>query len=343
MGWFIAACIVIALAVIAGVITALIKVTPAPEEVTYATRAQQEKHEESKSAKQFGRLLAFGGLALGLIFLIPASFYTQSNGQGVIITRWGGSIVKADATQGWGQKAPWDSVHKWDLFTRDISLSEPSPDFEAEFEAGEITASRIATAVKSGDESGAQTWYDLDATYNLVREDESPAVVEARLLKLFKSYRSQDRFTRQEIYPAILQSANTIPSQYTTTQFRGAGSVDAAQKIMKQVNTDLDDVGVMITVAAIKNVDFTKAVEASLSVVEEKQQQEESARADAAAQDVKNQQMIENATAQAKANKILTDNPTPEQKIALEQIKAYGRGTVFVVPQGSTPLVDTAK
>lgn len=328
MGWFITACIIGGLAVLIGLISLIIRPNGDPD---------------LEDGKHFGLFGSLGLLVLAGLLLIPASFYSQSNGQGVIITRWGGAIIKADATQGWGQKAPWDSVHKWDLFTRDISLSEPNADYEATFEAGEITASRIATAVKSGDESGAQTWYDLDATYNLVREDEDPEVVEQRLLKLFKSYRSQDRFTRQEIYPALLQSANTVPSEYTTTQFRGAGSVEAAQTIMKRVNTDLDDVGVMITVATVKNVEFTKAVEASLSVVEEKQQQEESARADAAAQEVKNQQMIKNAEAKAKANKILTDNPTPEQKIALEQIKAYGRGTVFVVPQGSTPLVDTAK
>lgn len=328
MGWFITACIIGGLAVLIGLISLVVRPNGDPD------------LEDRKRYGLFGSLVL---LVVAGLLLIPASWYQQSNGQGVIITRWGGSVVKADATQGWGQKAPWDSVHKWDLFTRDISLSEPNADYEATFEAGEITASRIATAVKSGDESGAQTWYDLDVSYNLADEKESSDVIEERLLKLFKSYRSQDRFTRQVIYPALLQSANTVPSEYTTTQFRGAGSVGAAQKIMKQVNTDLDDVGVNVTVAAIKNVAFTKAVEASLSVVEEKQQQEESARADAAAKDVENQQMIENATAQAKANKILTDNPTPEQKIALEQIKAYGRGTVFVVPQGSTPLVNTAK
>ena len=328
MGWFIAACIIGGLAVLIGLISLAIRPKGDPD---------------LEDSKRFGLIGSVILLVVAGLLLIPASWYQQSNGQGVIVTRWGGAIVKADATQGWGQKAPWDSVHKWDLFTRDISLSESDENFEAEFEAGEITASRIATAVKSGDESGAQTWYDLDATYNLVREDESPQVVEERLLKLFKTYRSQERFTRQEIYPALLQHANTVPSEYTTTQFRGAGSVEAAQTIAKRVNKDLGDVGVTVTVATVKNVNFTKAVEASLSVVEEKQQQEESARADAAAKDVQNQQMIENATAQAKANKILTDNPTPEQKIALEQIKAYGRGTVFVVPAGSTPLVDTAK
>lgn len=331
MGWFIAACIVIALAAIVGVIAALMKVTPAPEEVTYATRSQQEKHEETRNAKQFGRFLAFGGLALGLIFLLLGSLYTQSVGQGVIITRIGGAVIKADNTPGIGVKAPWDTAHKWDLFTRDISLSGEQ---EAKFDNGEITASQIATSVKSGEESGAQVWYDLDATYNIDNAD---------LKALYSEYRDQDRFTRQVVYPAIQKAARSIPSDYTTTQFRGAGSVKAGDEIATEINKRLSAYGVEITVATVKSVNFTKAVEASLSVVEEKQQQEESARADAAAKDVNNQQMIENATAQAKANKILTDNPTPEQKIALEQIKAYGRGTVFVVPQGSTPLVDTAK
>lgn len=327
MGWFITACIIAGLAVLVGLLALIVRPNGDPD---------------LEDSKRFGLFGALGLLILAGLLLIPASLYQQSNGQGVIVTRWGGSVVKADATQGWGQKAPWDSVHKWDLFTRDISLSEPNADYEAKFEAGEITASRIATAVKSGDESGAQTWYDLDVSYNLADEKESSEVIEQRLLKLFKSYRSQDRFTRQVIYPALLQSANTVPSEYTTTQFRGAGSVGAAQKIMEQVNTDLSDVGVNVTVAAIKNVAFTKAVEASLSVVEEKQQQEESARADAAAKDVQNEQLIENAKAEAEANREIARSITPEL-IELRKIEAYKEGTVFVVPDGSTPMINTAK
>lgn len=318
MGWFIAACITAGLAAIAIALAVAIKV---PE----------NDYNDMETAKKGGRLAAGVLIVLTLIFLGLGSFYTQSVGQGVIVTRIGGSVIKADNSPGLGFKAPWDTAHKWDLFTRDISLAG---DREAEFDNGEITASQIATSVKSGEESGAQVWYDLDATYNIDNAD---------LKALYSEYRDQDRFTRQVVYPAIQKAARSIPSAYTTTEFRGAGSVKAGDEIAAEINKRLSAYGVEITVATVKSVNFTDAVEASLSVVEEKQQQEESARADAAAKDVQNQQMIENAEAQAKANKILTDNPTPEQKIALEQIKAYDAGTVFVVPQGSTPLVDTAK
>lgn len=318
MGWFIAACITALLALVAVLLAGAIKV---PE----------KDYDDMASAKKGARLAGGVLVVLTLAFLAFGSIYTQSVGQGVIVTRIGGAVIKADNTPGLGVKAPWDTAHKWDLFTRDISLSGEQ---EAKFDNGEITASQIATSVKSGEESGAQVWYDLDATYNIDNAD---------LKALYSEYRDQDRFTRQVVYPAIQKAARSIPSGYTTTEFRGAGSVKAGDEIAAEINKRLSAYGVEITVATVKSVNFTKAVEASLSVVEEKQQQEESARADAAAKDVQNQQMIENATAQAKANKILTDNPTPEQKIALEQIKAYDAGTVFVVPQGSTPLVDTAK
>lgn len=308
MGWFIAACIIVGLALI----------------IFLVSLAMDEDN------RRFGRNISIGFVVIAGIFLGLGSIYSQSVGQGVIITRIGGSVIKADNTPGLGTKAPWDKAHKWDLFTRDISLAG---DRAAEFDNGEITAGQIATSVKSGEDSGAQVWYDLDATYNIDNAD---------LKALYSEYRSQDRFTRQVVYPAVQKAARSIPSDYTTTQFRGAGSVEAGDKIADTVNAALAKYGVEITVATVKDVNFTEAVEVSLSTVEEKQQQEEAARADAAAKQVRNEQLIKNATAEAEANKIISRSITPEL-VELRKIEAYKEGTVFVVPDGSTPLINTAK
>lgn len=315
MGWFIAACIAGGIALIVGLIS-------------LAVRPNGDV--ELEDAKRFGGFATLGLVVITGIFLLLGSFYTQSVGQGVIVTRIGGAVIKADNTPGLGTKAPWDTAHKWDLFTRDISLAG---DQEAKFDNGEINAAQIATSVKSGEESGAQVWYDLDATYNIDNAD---------LKALYSEYRDQDRFTRQVVYPAVQKAARSIPSDYTTTQFRGAGSVEAGDKIADAVNSALTKYGVEITVATVKDVNFTEAVEASLSQVEEKQQQEEAARADAAAKQVQNEQMIKNAKAEAESNTILSKSITPEL-VELRKIEAYKEGTVFVVPDGSTPMVNTAK
>lgn len=315
MGWFIAACITGGLALIAGLIS-------------LAVRPNGDV--EMEDAKRFGGFATLGLVIVAGVFLLFGSFYTQSVGQGVIVTRIGGAVIKADSTPGLGTKAPWDKAHKWDLFTRDITLAGSQ---EAKFDSGEITASQIATSVKSGEDSGAQVWYDLDATYN---------IDDADLKALYSQYRDQDRFTRQVIYPAIQKAGRSIPSDYTTTQFRGAGSVEAGDKIAENVNAALARYGVKITVATVKDINFTESVEVSLSQVEEKQQQEEAARADAAAKQVQNEQMIKNATAEARANGIISDSITPEL-IELRKIEAYKEGTVFVVPDGSTPMINTAK
>jgi len=283
----------------------------------------------------FGRrnILAFLGLGVATIVLLGFSMtYTQSVGQGVIVTRIGGAVISSDTDAGLGFKAPWDKANKWDLFTRDISLAG-NPE-KATFDSGEIVAAQIATSVKSGQDSGAQVWYDLDATYNIDNAD---------LKELYSEYRDQDRFTRQVVYPAVQKAARSVPSEYTTTEFRGAGSVEAGDKIAETVNNALRSYGVEITVATVKSVNFTEKVEASLSVVEEKQQQEEAAIADAAAKEITNAQLIKNAKAEAEANRILNSSPTVEQQIQLNLIKAYDEGTVFVVPEGSKPMISTAK
>jgi len=317
MGWFIAACIIAGLAILVGL-------------VSTAIRVPENDYDDIATAKRGGKIAAAGLFVIALIALGIGCLYTQSVGQGVIVTRIGGAVIKADNTPGLGIKAPWDTAHKWDLFTRDISLAG---DRAAEFDNGEINAAQIATSVKSGEESGAQVWYDLDATYNIDNAD---------LKALYSEYRDQDRFTRQVVYPAVQKAARSIPSDYTTTEFRGAGSVEAGDKIAENVNAALTKYGVEITVATVKDIQFTEAVEASLSQVEEKQQQEEAARADAAAKQVQNEQMIKNAKAEAESNRILSESLTPEL-LKQQEIAAYKEGTVFVVPQGSTPMVNTAK
>jgi regulator of protease activity HflC (stomatin/prohibitin superfamily) len=332
MGWFIAACITGGIALIVGLIS-------------LAVRPNGDV--EMEDAKRFGGFATLGLIVMTGVCLLLGSFYSQSSGQAKIITRLGGEVVAADTTMGFGNKAPWDTAHTWDLFTRDISLSEPDADFKPKFENGEITASRIATSVRSGEESGAQVWFEMDVTYDFVTDEDSFDTEEidyipADFMHLHKNYRDQDRFTRQIIYPELMKAANTVPSQYTTTQFRGAGSVEAAGKIAEMVNAELAKYGIHIGVASIKNVQFTDAVEASLSQVEEKQQQEEAARADAAAKQVQNEQSIKNARAEAEANRIISESITPEL-VELRKIEAYKEGTVFVVPDGSTPMINTAK
>lgn len=346
--WFIAAIVVAVIALLIMVWGFTVKMPAKPvldEDLdgnSYDARLQRDlnrkkeerwetESEEARGRRAWGWLALIGGGVLVAVLMLVSSMYTQSVGQGVIVTRIGGAVVKADNSPGLGFKAPWDSVHKWDLFTRDITLAG-SPE-DPKFDNGEITAAQIATSVKSGEESGAQVWYDLDATYNIDNAD---------LKALYAEYRDQDRFTRQVIYPAIQKAARSIPSEYTTTEFRGAGSVTAGDEIAAAVNAALRSHGVEVTVATVKDVNFTEEVEKSLSVVEEKQQQEEAARADAAAKQVQNEQQVKNATAEAEANKIIADSITPEL-VELRKIEAYKKGTVFVVPEGSTPMINTAR
>jgi regulator of protease activity HflC (stomatin/prohibitin superfamily) len=342
---FITAIVLAVIALIVLAVTLAIKPGEKPENTRRRDRYgdmvnsdEYTKWRNETEARKVGKAVTGVLVFAALLFTGLSMIYIQNAGQGVIVTRIGGQIVKDDLTQGFGTKAPWDKVHKWDLFTRDVSLSAPDG-AETAFDKGEVTGARIATSVKSGEESGAQVWYDLDLTYNFCAVlEEGVCEVQADLKKLYSKYRSQDRFTRQVIYPVIQKAARSVPSQYTTTEFRGAGSVQAGDLIAAEVNEALKDIGISVTVATVKDVDFTKKVEESLSLVEEKQQQEEAARADAAAKQVQNEQLIKNAEAEAEANKIISDSLTKEL-IQLRQIEAYGKGTVYVVPSDSTPFI----
>ena len=258
-----------------------------------------------------------------------STLYSQPVGTAKVIINPGGAIAGQDTTPGLSMKAPWQSVRNFDLFAQEAVYAggkEGAPDYTG----GKVNGQEVTASVKGG----AQVNYDLLVSYNLDGEN---------VIDLYKTYRDQERLTRQVIGPKILEAARDIPSPYTPVQFRGEKRGEATKALQDALNEALAPYGVEVTLVTIQNIKFTEDVENSIKAVEVAQQNEAKAEAELRATEVSAQAQVVEAQAEADANRLLEESLTPgvlESK-RLDTLKAIGeKGNLVIVPEGSTPFVN---
>lgn len=275
-------------------------------------------------------LIAVGCLAAG-------SVYTQSVGQASVLINAGGTIAGQNTEPGFGIKAPWQSLSRWDLFSQSVTYAgsySSTPDYTG----GQVSGQSVTTSVLGG----AQADFDLSVVYSL-----DGNFVE----ELFRDYRSQERFTKQVIEPGILAVVRDVPSAYSPVKFRGEKRGEAQDLMLERLNDRLNKYGVSVTVVNLQNISFTAEVEESIKAVEVAQQEQAKAEANLRATEISAQAQVVEAEAkakaaiaeaegQAKANDILNKSLTEKvlQKQWIDAIRESG-GTI-VVPDGSAPLLN---
>jgi hypothetical protein len=238
-----------------------------------------------------------------------------------------------------GLKAPWQNSVDFDTFNQELvyaGANGQSPSYTG----GTVNGAEVTVPVGGVSGGSTQAFVDLTVTYSL-----SPDSVR----DIYEDWRSQERFTRSVIEKQVLATARQIPSQYTAIEFRGAKLGEAADKIAKGIAEKLNDRGVEDVTVTIQDVRFNESVEAALRDVENANQAVQKAEADQRRIEVEAESAriqaegqaaakIEAARGEAEANRLIAQSLTPEV-LQQRQIDAMKEGTIYVVPQGSTPFI----
>lgn len=324
MFWFIAALVLIGLAIVAFIFAGNASSSARKlREDGYNSRA-----EEGESVSRGGKIAGSVLLVLAIIGLLFSSVYTQGVGEAKVITNVDGTISGEKLDPGFGIKAPWQNTVDFDIFQQEVLYAGHKGDAPS-YSGGEVNGAEVTAAVKRG----AQAYIDISVVYS-VNPDQ--------VTEIYKEYRSQERFTRQVIIPSILSSLRDVPSAYTPVEFRGEKRGEATDKLLSAMNEKLGKYGVEISTVNLQDIRYTEQVEDSIKAVEVAQQKEETAQAELRATEVSAQAQIIEATAAADANRILSESLTPAI-IQIKYVEALKKGTVYVVPEGSVPFVGTSK
>lgn len=257
-----------------------------------------------------------GGILLALIVGGGLMFWSMfwSNGVGeakVKVNSVDRQVVGTIEEPGSGLKAPWEDFVDFDLFSQELVFAGDDKGAPS-YTGGTVNGREITVSV--GGVSGGSTQASVDMTF--VYSIDGDAIKD-----LYTEYRSQERFTEQIVTRQVLSISRQVPSDYSAIEFRGSKRGEAEEKILDALNEKLGKYGVEFSAVTIQDVRFKDDVEASLTAIEQANQEAQQAEADQRTQAVKNETKIAQAQAEADANKILTESLTP-QVIELKRIEA---------------------
>lgn len=279
----------------------------------------------------FGKVIAWLAVLVLLIgaagAIIPSLFYTQETRESVQLKDWTGNLVGSTTGSGLHTKAPWVDTLSFSTGNQQVVFAGPTGQ-QNDNNGGTAAGPQITVQ----DQDGVTSNIDIAVRYSIV-----PSAV----TEIYKQFKSEENFKTSFIEQDIRAVVREVPNAFSTIDLLTkrseveAGVKAALEKRWTKAGVTVDSISLQ-EIRAPKSVtdSYAAAQQAQIDVTKEQ------AKLDAVK--VSAQQAVTKAEADAKANALLTQSLTPQvlQQHYLEALKA---GTVFVVPNGSTPLITTSK
>ena len=262
------------------------------------------------------------GLVIGVALMLSQCVYTQDAGDVKVLINFGGSIAGSSTETGIHFKAPWQRVITYDIRNNVISFVG---DGEEDYTGGSANGPQVTI----NDASGTQANIDIQVNYSL---DPSKAI------ELYENYGTQEAFVRAIAAVDARSIPREVSGQFdalTILTNRGA-LTDAVEQALRE---KWEPLGLSIEQISIQEVRYPENVTdayAAAQQVEVERQQAENQQAVAEAE--AETRRIE-AEAEANANQILSESLT-EEVLTQHYIDAINNSdTVYVVPEGSAPMI----
>lgn len=270
-------------------------------------------------------LLIVGSLAFG----IPSTFYTQDPGEAKVLKDWSGKVIGSDITEGATGKAPWVETVDFDIRNQQaIYKGNGSATSEGETVNGpEITFQDKDKVTANAD---VAIRYSIDAK---------------KVEDIYRDYGSQLGLTSRLIDQDMRSVVRNTFSKYTTAQARELRT-EIEAKIAEDLTARWEGTGVLVNGVALQGVRYPEETEQGFIKAQQSVTNLKTAEADLAVRKAEGESRIASAKAEAKANEILSKSITDKllQKQYTEALIEIGnKGNLVVVPEGSSPLIQTSK
>lgn len=277
-----------------------------------------------------GMITAGVGLIFALIFIIMSVFVTNGVGEAKVYTNIDGTIAFTQEAPGIQVKAPWQEYQNFDLFSQEVLYAGAPQGGGPDYSGGTVSGAEVTVAVGGINGGSTQGFLDISVTYSIDAES---------VEEIYSNYRNQERFTKQVIEKTILSTIREIPAQYTAVEFRGEKRAEASDLILETLNDRLSLLGVQIDFVNIQDIRYSESVEEALREVENASQAVQRAEADQRRIEVEAETARIRAQGEADANRILEESLSDDVLLKLYIEALREAGAVYVVPDGSSPLV----
>lgn len=284
---------------------------------------KEDEHEERIPLGLRVVAIVFGLVAIGL-----SSIYSQDVGEVVVLRSLGGNLAGSTTDAGFHFTAPWNDVITFD--TRNNLINFYGDNTEYSYDGG----SAEGPSVTVNDKSGSSSDVDIQVNYSL-----DPKTAEY----LYTEYGTQENFTKNYAANDLRSVAREVSGQFDTITML----TDRAQytkAVQKALEKKWSKIGLTVEQVSVQDISYAKSItdayaDSQAAEVEKAkaQNQQETAK-------IKGETKVIEATKEAEANRVLneslTDNVLTQEYIdALKEMSK--NGNTVVVPQGSTPVVNT--
>lgn len=308
----------------------------------YSQESQERKVAAFKNEITFTKGILWVGIGIIILSLVLTafqSFYRQDVGESKVQVSWTGELIGQSTTPGLHFKAPWVSVRTFDVRNNIVAyVGDESQDLP-NYSGNKTTGPQITFQ----DREGVTGNLDLTLRYSLKPDS---------VLSIYKDFRTQEDFVNRVISEGVRAEARVAPSTRGTLEVY-SDRAGLANAILINLEKRWEGLGIIIEDVAIQEIRYSNDVKARFDEAQAARIAVDKARADQeAATVVARTKVIEaqgvadsavvNAQGQAEANDILTKSLS-EEILTQRYIDALTNGSVFIVPEGSTPLITTGK
>lgn len=291
------------------------------------------KNETDIKTVKFARSCACGIAGICIIFFFVfagfACIYTQDTGEVCVIRNLGGSLAGSSSEAGFHVKAPWQDVITYDVRNNLINFYG---DTDYKVDGGSYDGKQVSI----NDKSGASANVDIQVNYSLNPDS---------ALNLYSEYGTQESFVEKYISNDVRAVTREVSGKFDTvtmltdrSQFTKAVQ-DALTKKWSKIGLTVEQVSVQDVRYPESITDSYSQAQAAEVAKQKAQNEQETAKVQAETKKIE-------AQGEADANAVLAQSLNDQvlQQHYIDALKDVGKeGNLVVVPNGSTPMINTGK
>lgn len=270
------------------------------------------------------------GIPIGL-FVISAiligaeCIYTQDVGEAVVLRNFGGSLAGYTTEAGIKFKAPWQDALDWDIRNRLINFYR---DADYAYDNGSYNGSTVTI----NDSSGTKADCDVQVIYSI-----NPDAVE----NLYADYGTQEAYVASYVSNDVRQTTRDCAGQFSTIQLL-TDKESFAKSIQDTLTQRWADSGVVVESVSVQDIRYDQSITDAYAKAQSAQVEQQRAQNEQSTAKIEAETKKIEAQGTADSNQILAESLTDE---VLKQhfIDAINNSdTVYVVPEGSQPIISTS-
>lgn len=293
--------------------------------VAFSLRKKQPGYGSDMMPATPAKIASGVAAVIAIIALATSFFYTQGIGEAKVLKSWTGEVIGQDATPGLSFKSPFTK-------TVDFDIRNQQAVYKGDGKEDNVTGAQITVT----DKDGVRSDVDLTVLYSINPEAVSD---------IYREHQNQETFKSRVVEQDIRSVVRTVPGKFSTqTLLNDRTGVEGA--ISDALTARWAEQGIVLESVALQEVRPPSEVLARYADAQAAQAQVAKETALLQASEVKAQQKVVEAQAEAEANNILTKSLTKEvlEQRYLDTLRSIGeKGNLVVVPEGSTPMVQVQK